>query len=116
MRTKGADFVWFDGKIVKWEEATVPVTTHALHYGTAVFEGIRAYSSKNNLHVAEFMIPPHPQWQKLLATILIQYLQLKRAIGTAMTNQLCWTEMGMLAKRQERISSSSETAKYIPHI
>jgi branched-chain amino acid aminotransferase len=51
MRTKGADFMWFDGNIVKWEEATVPVTTHALHYGTAVFEGIRAYSSKNNLHV-----------------------------------------------------------------
>jgi len=51
MRTKGADFIWIDGKIVKWEEATVPVTTHALHYGTSVFEGIRAYSSKNNLHV-----------------------------------------------------------------
>ena len=51
MRTKGADFIWFDGKIVKWEEATVPVTTHALHYGTSVFEGIRAYSSKNKLHV-----------------------------------------------------------------
>lgn len=51
MRTKGADFIWFDGKIVKWEEANVPVTTHALHYGTSVFEGIRAYSSKNNLHI-----------------------------------------------------------------
>jgi branched-chain amino acid aminotransferase len=51
MRTKGADFIWFNGKIVKWEEANVPVTTHALHYGTSVFEGIRAYSSKNNLHI-----------------------------------------------------------------
>jgi branched-chain amino acid aminotransferase len=51
MRTKGADFIWFDGKFVKWEDANVPVTTHALHYGTSVFEGIRAYSSGNNLHI-----------------------------------------------------------------
>ena len=51
MRTKGADFIWFDGKFVKWEDANVPVTTHALHYGTSVFEGIRAYSSRNNLHI-----------------------------------------------------------------
>ncbi|HYV51688.1 MAG TPA: aminotransferase class IV, partial [Candidatus Eisenbacteria bacterium] len=51
MRRKGADFIWFDGKIVKWEDANIPVTTHALHYGTSVFEGIRAYSSGNNLYV-----------------------------------------------------------------
>jgi branched-chain amino acid aminotransferase len=51
MRTKGADFIWFDGKIVNWEDANIPVTTHALHYGTSVFEGIRAYSSRNNLYV-----------------------------------------------------------------
>ncbi|MGB6592152.1 MAG: branched-chain amino acid transaminase [Candidatus Nitrosopolaris sp.] len=51
MRTKGADFIWFNGKIVKWEDANIPVTTHALHYGTSVFEGIRAYSSANNLHI-----------------------------------------------------------------
>ena len=51
MRTKGGDFIWFDGQFVKWEEATVPVTTHALHYGTSVFEGIRAYPSKDNLQI-----------------------------------------------------------------
>ena len=51
MKTKGAEFIWFDGKLVKWEEATVPVMSHALHYGTSVFEGIRAYSTKNNLYV-----------------------------------------------------------------
>ena len=32
-----------DGEIVRWEKATVHVSTHALHYGTGVFEGIRAY-------------------------------------------------------------------------
>lgn len=38
------DFIWFDGKLVPWNEAQVHVLTHALHYGSAVFEGIRAYS------------------------------------------------------------------------
>ena len=51
MKTKGAEFIWFDGKLVKWEEATVPVMSHALHYGTSVFEGVRAYPTKNNLYV-----------------------------------------------------------------
>jgi branched-chain amino acid aminotransferase len=51
MKTKGAEFIWFDGKFVKWDEAKVPIMTHALHYGTAVFEGIRAYASRNNLYV-----------------------------------------------------------------
>jgi branched-chain amino acid aminotransferase len=51
MKAKGGEFIWFDGKFVKWHEATVPVVTHALHYGTAVFEGIRGYAAKNNLFV-----------------------------------------------------------------
>jgi len=38
-----AKYVWLDGEIVPWEKATVHVFTHALHYGTGVFEGIRAY-------------------------------------------------------------------------
>ena len=51
MKEKGAEFVWFDGKFVKWEDAKVPVYTHALHYGSAVFEGIRGYASRNNIYV-----------------------------------------------------------------
>lgn len=39
------DFIWFDGKMVPWAEANVHVLTHGLHYGTGVFEGIRAYKS-----------------------------------------------------------------------
>lgn len=38
-----ARFVWLNGEIVPWEKATVHVFTHGLHYGTGVFEGIRAY-------------------------------------------------------------------------
>jgi branched-chain amino acid aminotransferase len=36
-------FIWMDGKLIPWREAQVHVLTHALHYGSAVFEGERAY-------------------------------------------------------------------------
>ncbi len=36
-------WIWFDGKLVPWREANVHVLTHALHYGSSVFEGQRAY-------------------------------------------------------------------------
>lgn len=45
MTTNKADFIWFNGEMVKWEEAKVSVMSHALHYGTSVFEGIRCYDS-----------------------------------------------------------------------
>jgi branched-chain amino acid aminotransferase len=35
--------IWMDGELVDWAEAKVHILTHSLHYGTAVFEGIRAY-------------------------------------------------------------------------
>lgn len=38
-------FIWFNGEMVPWEEATVHVLTHALHYGSSVFEGLRAYDT-----------------------------------------------------------------------
>ncbi|MBU6475831.1 MAG: branched-chain amino acid aminotransferase [Alphaproteobacteria bacterium] len=39
-------FIWMDGKTVPWREAKVHFLTHALHYGSGVFEGIRAYNGK----------------------------------------------------------------------
>ena len=36
-------FIWHDGKLVPWRDATTHVLTHSLHYGLAVFEGVRAY-------------------------------------------------------------------------
>ncbi len=38
-------FIWFDGKMVPWRDATTHVLTHSLHYGLAVFEGVRAYKT-----------------------------------------------------------------------
>tara|TARA_Y100000310_G_scaffold345409_1_gene464662 strand:- start:1395 stop:2309 length:915 start_codon:yes stop_codon:yes gene_type:complete len=39
------EFIWMDGKFVKWKEATTHFLTHGLHYGSAVFEGIRCYDT-----------------------------------------------------------------------
>ena len=40
-----SEMIWLDGALVPWDEARVHVTTHSLHYGNAVFEGIRAYAT-----------------------------------------------------------------------
>ena len=40
-----AKYIWMDGKQVPWEDAKVHVLSHGLHYGTGVFEGIRAYEA-----------------------------------------------------------------------
>jgi branched-chain amino acid aminotransferase len=49
--------IWMDGKLVAWEDATVHVLTHGLHYGSGVFEGIRAYETKQG--PAIFRLPDH---------------------------------------------------------
>ena len=43
MPLKTSKYIWHEGKLVPWEHATVHVLSHALHYGSGVFEGIRAY-------------------------------------------------------------------------
>ncbi|MDQ6746036.1 MAG: branched-chain amino acid transaminase [Actinomycetota bacterium] len=40
-----ADLIWHNGELVAWEDAKIHVLTHGLHYGTAVFEGVRAYET-----------------------------------------------------------------------
>ena len=51
MKNPLSKYVWFDGKYIPIEKAQVPITTHAIHYGTSVFEGIRAYWNGKNLYV-----------------------------------------------------------------
>ncbi len=38
-------YIWMNGELVGWDDANVHVLSHALHYGTSVFEGIRAYAT-----------------------------------------------------------------------
>ena len=44
-------YIWFNGEIVEWDKAQVHVMTHALHYGSSVFEGIRAYDTKEGTKI-----------------------------------------------------------------
>ena len=50
-------FIWYDGKLVPWRDATTHVLTHSLHYGLAVFEGVRAYHTVNG--TAIFRVKEH---------------------------------------------------------
>ena len=45
MALKPSQLIWHDGKLIPWEQATVHVLTHALHYGSSVFEGVRVYKT-----------------------------------------------------------------------
>ncbi len=54
-----AGIIYLDGEMVPQEEANVSVLTHALHYGTSVFEGIRAYETSRG--AAVFRLPEHSQ-------------------------------------------------------
>jgi branched-chain amino acid aminotransferase len=57
MAIPATQFIWFNGKLVPWEKATVHVLSHALHYGSSVFEGVRAYQTHTG--VAIFRLQDH---------------------------------------------------------
>jgi branched-chain amino acid aminotransferase len=57
MPIPATQFIWFNGKLVPWEKATVHVLSHALHYGSSVFEGVRAYETPQG--VAVFRLRDH---------------------------------------------------------
>ena len=51
--------IWYDGKLVPWRDANTHVLTHSLHYGLAVFEGVRAY--KTDIGTAIFRLKEHTE-------------------------------------------------------
>lgn len=59
MSFKGAKLIWMNGRMVPWEQATVHVMAHALHYGSSVFEGIRVYKTPDGPQV--FRLTDHIQ-------------------------------------------------------
>ena len=54
-----ASKIWIDGNMVDWKDANIHVLSHVVHYGTSVFEGIRAYKNENG--VAVFRLKEHVQ-------------------------------------------------------
>ncbi|MGH2693256.1 MAG: branched-chain amino acid transaminase [Actinomycetota bacterium] len=61
--------VWINGELVDWEDATTHVLTHALHYGTGVFEGIRCYETPRG--PAVFRLRDHLTRMERSATIFL---------------------------------------------
>ena len=53
------EFIWFNGQLRPWQEAQVHVLTHAIHYGSSVFEGIRVYDTEQGPQV--FRLTDHVQ-------------------------------------------------------
>jgi branched-chain amino acid aminotransferase len=69
MPIEKTDKIWMDGELVAWDEANVHVLTHTLHYGTGVFEGIRAYETKSG--TAVFRLTDHMRRLRRSAKIVM---------------------------------------------
>jgi branched-chain amino acid aminotransferase len=52
-----SESIWFDGEMVPWDQAQIHVLSHSLHYGSGVFEGIRAYPTSRG--AAIFRLTDH---------------------------------------------------------
>ena len=52
-------YIWKNGEMVPWEQATTHVLTHALHYGSGVFEGIRCYHNEVTDEAVIFRLRDH---------------------------------------------------------
>ncbi len=58
MSIEKSEFIWFNGTFVPWDEAKTHILDHGLHYGSGVFEGIRAYETKDG-NSAIFRLKDH---------------------------------------------------------
>jgi branched-chain amino acid aminotransferase len=64
--------IWMDGEIIDWKDAKIHVLTHALHYGSGVFEGIRCYKTKKGPAVFRFI----EHLERLFASAKIYHMKL----------------------------------------
>ena len=67
-RRSNTPLLWFDGELAAADDMQVPLTTHALHYGTGVFEGIRSYATRDG--AAVFRLPEHLERMRKGAELL----------------------------------------------
>jgi branched-chain amino acid aminotransferase len=69
---KTADLIWMNGEFIGWDEAKVHVLTHSLHYGTGVFEGIRAYETERGTAIFRH----HDHLARLESSAKLYYMDL----------------------------------------
>lgn len=78
--TKKADYIWFNGEMVPWADAKVHVMSHALHYGTSVFEGVRCY----NTHKGPAVFRHREHMQRLHDSAKIYRMPLQQSVDELM--------------------------------
>ena len=70
--------LWFDGELATADSLQAPLTTHAMHYGTGVFEGIRSYATRDG--AAVFRLPEHLERMRKGAELLGLDFDVERAL------------------------------------
>jgi len=65
--------IWMDGEFIEWKKANVHVTTHSLHYGTGVFEGLRGYGAGSNVYVFRL----HEHIDRLYQSAMLYFMEPK---------------------------------------
>lgn len=83
MTQRYPDFIWHNGEIKRWQDATVHVMAHGLHYGSSVFEGIRSYDTPNGAKI--FRLTDHTR--RLFASAKIYDMPVPYDV--AQLNQAC---------------------------
>lgn len=104
-----ARYAFFEGAIVPLEEAKISVQTHAFLYGTAVFEGIRAYWSEDEQDLLIFRMPEH--YQRLLNSCKILQITPDYSL-----DDLCRITIELLAKNNDREDVYIRPVFYKSHI
>ncbi|GAB4430542.1 MAG: branched-chain amino acid transaminase [Chloroflexi bacterium OHK40] len=91
------DVIWFNGKLVPWDEARIHVLSHVVHYGTSFFEGIRCYETPRG--TAVFRLTPH----------------IRRLIDSARIyrTELPYTQEQLVAAVKETVRANRLRAGYI---
>ncbi|MCD1125980.1 branched-chain amino acid transaminase [Jinshanibacter sp. LJY008] len=97
MSTKRADYIWFNGEMTPWADAKVHVMSHALHYGTSVFEGVRCY----NTHKGPAVFRHREHMQRLRDSAKIYRMPVSYSVDE------------LMAACRETLSKNNLTSAYI---
>ena len=111
----GTNWIWMNGQLVAWENATTHVSAHALHYGTGIFEGIRSYETAHgpcifrlDSHLNRFVESaaayemPLPYSQQTLSEAVCQVIKANLLQGNSYIRLLSWYgshDMGITSRR-----------------
>jgi branched-chain amino acid aminotransferase len=111
----GTNWIWMNGQLVAWDNATTHVSAHALHYGTGIFEGIRSYKTAHgpcifrlDSHLNRFVESaaayemPLPYSQQTLSEAVCQVIKANLLQGNSYIRLLSWYgshDMGITSRR-----------------